>query len=410
VTARRADLWGLCALAALVYVGLFPIYDQVGISHEQVLRNRAFVEPASIALALEGYPKSRAPLYALALRAWVRELGLPAKGLNLMLFCGVLLWTGVTLRRSLGISAWLPLMFCAFTGAHYLNVHSTVSETLFVAFATAVFSATLAYRKRPDRLRLALLVLACTGAFATRYFAAFWLIPLAALHVVTSLGPGLRQRILRAAAVATVPLAVLSPWLIYAYRSTGHWTGMRRAGRERLGEWAEFITPLGNLQCIAKTLYLDFFSPVVYGDARFVLGLPLGRWHDAVWALLGLAAVVAAASAIPRLRADLSQRTREEWHDWLASPRSLVLQYTALYLLVLFGVWSLSNIDPLHTRYLFPSYVFVVLAAFVGWQSLRPRLPSAAWRTPFYLGLAGLFLASGSRHAVFLGWLSRSWF
>ena len=82
----------------------------------------------------------------------------------------------------------------------------------------------------------------------------------------------------------------------------------------------------------------------------------------------------------------------------------------ALYLLVLFGVSSLSNIDPLHTRFLFPSYVFIVLAAFVGWESLRARLPSAAWPSPFYLGLAALFAATGLRHAVFLGCLSRGWF
>jgi 4-amino-4-deoxy-L-arabinose transferase-like glycosyltransferase len=403
---RSVTLWASTLLACTLYLSFFPLYQGAVLSRDQARRNVAFASAPTLAAAIESYVVSRPPLYPLALRFWTDGLGAPGLMLNPMLWCAVIVWTGFFARRELSLrfAPLIPLI-CALTGAHYLNVRSYVSETLFVVFAAAVLTASVRYRARASPRGLAWVLVACAGAALTRYFAFFWLIPFAALAVALAPARSLLQRGARALAVPAASLAAVSPWLIHAKVRSGHWSGMPRFDTGRMVPTAD-LAPLELAARMAKTLYYDFCSPVVFAEYWTLDQLSLGRWHDGVWALV-IVCVIAATLA--GLLARRSQGVQVAAGPESRAARGLLPVFLAAFYLAVCALWSALNSDPIYTRFLFPSYPFIVLLVVSRYEALSPALTPLT-RAPFRLATAIFLVSNTLRHAVFAGWIQRDWF
>jgi hypothetical protein len=205
------------------------------------------------------------------------------------------------------------------------------------------------------------------GLCLTRYFAACFAVPLVIVNVLWR-GPGTPLRRVRDA-TASLGLAVapLLVWMWIARRETGFWTGVDRVAPrtfpEGVSHWAGLTTAQANIRLWLKTLIVDFFSPGLYA-AHSVVTRPY-RLSAVEWTLVALstAALVVAMAAWRRRGAE---RSRDEGPE-----RALVVQAFFLYNAATLVTWSFANNDPIYTRFLYPSYVFLILLGFYAYADVR---------------------------------------
>jgi len=114
-----------------------------------------------------------------------------------------------------------------------------------------------------------------------------------------------------------------------------------------------------------KTLVVDFFSPRVYA-AHSVVTRPY--WPSLVeWTLVALSAL-ALVVAVAAWR----RRGREKTRSLVAGyERPLVIEAFVVYNAMTLATWSFANNDPIYTRFLYPSYVFLVLLGFYAYADVR---------------------------------------
>lgn len=373
--ARR--LVAVLAVAAVVALVDFFYWRQTAELSIQSELNLRFAGRASLASALERYPKLRPPLYPILL--WLAEaFHIAAARVNEIVFLATLPLLYLLARRSLGTVRPLhPVLLYAVANFNYVNLHQPTAEGLFV-WLSLVLVLGLADVSREDEgwLPLALVTAATAGLCLTRYFAVYFALPLVAWSVLRRAPGALRRRAALLSAVLAAALWPLLLWMGVARRETGFWTGVDRLAPRTFPEgaahWAALTGFRANLTLWLKTLVVDFFSPTQYA-AHSVVTRPY-RLSLVEWALLGLAGVaLAAAAAAWRRRGRERSRSLEEGYE-----RPLVAQAFVLYNVMTVATWCFANNDPIYTRFLYPSYVFLVLLGFYAYADVR-RWTASPW-------------------------------
>jgi hypothetical protein len=134
-------------------------------------------------------------------------------------------------------------------------------------------------------------------------------------------------------------------------------TKLRRVAPDEFGLFEQ-------LRGMLSTIWIDVFSPDSLGLRRVVYH---GERLDYQAAMVGatLIAVGAAAGLVWFRRRELAAFFSVQARRRTVSFHAVVLVagYVVLYTLVLIVVWSLSNNDPLHTRYVSPLYGYAIVLA-----------------------------------------------
>jgi hypothetical protein len=390
---RRAAL-GKALVSALLLVCLGLTVDRLfararGPQMEQAWLNARFADRPSLMHAFEHYPKLWPPLYPLLLRLWRHTLHLPSERLNEVLFLASLPLLWFAARRIAPDQSPLPLAaFWAVAHFNQKDFYQLTSDALMVPLTLALYLGLVLYRERPDALRLVVVVVV-TGLLAgARYFSVFSLVPVAAAVVVATPGLNARRRLARLTALALGLLPLLA-WIGHAWATTGYITGADRRETRHFPEAFRYLaamtTPLGNVYSWSKTFFLDFFSTHRTGALAFVVTeydpYPLE------WLLLALAVLCAGLALLGtrRLRQPRGAAAAEPVR-WSPAPVALAALMFFNYTLMLLVIWSFGNNDPLHSRYLWPSYPLLLLLAHAAYARARAAWPESVWpRLPFQL-------------------------
>jgi hypothetical protein len=377
VAAWARGLVALLAIVAVVLLVDFFYWRQSADLSIQSELNLRFAGRSSLASALERYPKLRPPLYPILL--WLAEAcGLAARRVNELLFLATLPLLYVLARRSLGnVRPLHPVLLYAVANFNYVNLHQPTAEGLFVLLSLVLVLG-LADVSREDEgwIPTALVTVATAGLCLTRYFAVYFAVPLVAWNILERAPGPLPRRLVRLSAVLAAALLPLLLWMWVAHRETGFWTGVDRLAPRTFPEgashWAELTGFRANLTLWLKTLVVDFFSPTEYA-AHSVVTRPY--WPSAIeWALVALSAwALVVAIAAWRRRGRERTRALEEGHE-----RPLVAQAFLLYNAMTVATWTFANNDPIYTRFLYPSYVFLVLLGFYAYADVR-RWTASPW-------------------------------
>ena len=370
----RGLLAALAAAALVLLVDFFYWRQSAELSIQSEL-NLRFAGRDSLVSALERYPKLRPPLYPALL--WLAEAtGLSALRVNELILLATLPLLYVLARRTLGrVNPLHPVLLYAVANFNYVNLHQVTAEGLFVLLSLLLVLGLCGIAREDEGwLPLAVVTLATAALCLTRYFAVYFAVPLVVLNVLF-LAPGSWIRRARDTAVSlALALAPLLVWMWIARRETGSWTGADRMAERSLPQsaahWAGLTSPGANARLWLKTLLVDFFSPSVYAAHGVVTRPHTPSAVEWTFVALSAAALLIAVAAWRRRGAERSGDERPE--------RALVAQAFLLYSAATLLTWSFANNDPLYTRFLYPSYVFLILLGFYAYADVR-RWTASPW-------------------------------
>jgi hypothetical protein len=365
--AARRWLGGV-ALLALAFALLHAAHAASrSIPNPQTRINIRFVEEPRLLEALAGYTRWP-PAYPTLLWA-ARRVGLEPVVVNELLFCAslALLWRAA---RALvpGVHPALPTL--AYASAHFNVSYSAlaVSEALFVPLVLAFLLLFWRQIQRDSSAGLLALAGSAAALCLTRYFAIFWLVPLGGVNLLALPGSA-RRRAARAGVFAALALLPVGAWMIKELAQSGHAFGMDRFSPRR--NQAEVDLP-HNLLNTAKSFHYDLLSPLREAS-HVALRAP---WPPSS---LELAIAVGVAAA---LLGALWTLYRGRPHAALDGKRlagllhtreGVVAQLFFGYVAVLIAVWTAGNNDPIFGRFLYPSYVLLLLLLCQLYARVRTR-------------------------------------
>ena len=363
--------------------------------------NRSFVlEHASLAEAMESYPGVWPPAYPMGLRT-ASELGFPLRRVNQLLFYVGLGWIFWWLRRNIAEIHWgWPLLFFCLAAFHYEVMSQLVPENLFVPLALFFFSATMRYSERRSSTALAELSLLCAAACATKYIGLFWLLPIGTMQILLT-GPAERRtRLLHLAAFVLASVLPVGVWMGYQYDKTGFLTGIDRfEAKAEAAANADLTTFGANVSFTVKSVVLDFFSISRSADHTTINHPYQPDW--ALYAFAGLIAgiVLANRQGIRRWVGSAPDRAGAWWRDPCHELRRSHFSSTwvmgglvATYKVVLIALWTVGNNDPIYSRFVYPTYPFLVLLGFTGYARVRASGELSAWARASFWVFYGLLL------------------
>lgn len=386
---NRRLLIGLL-FAVVVLLAAFYAYQHQRVGQSpQALSNLAAAENPSLCAAIMEYPKWWPPGYPIALWAFAHA-GLPVRYFNLLCFVALLVLVWLFFRRNIpNVHPAFPVALITSTYSAYENSYVQTSESLFVLIAFLCALALAYYLDVPTLTKALLLGAMASATVLTRFFGLFWVVPLIALYLWFSVPDrSLRERACHIAVYIGVFLHTVVPWLLWVKALTGSFSGMNRfADRsfpKSMSHWGQ-LTDFGtNVKLMIKTIFIDFFSPS-RSASHHVVNETLLRPEEYVApsAILVLTAGAIIFAAYTRFRRTSS--TGLGIKSLLSSARMLPVSFAITYILSLVGVWSFTNNDPIYTRFMYPSYVFLVLAFFSAYSWLKDWQVGLRYLVPFYL-------------------------
>jgi hypothetical protein len=393
----------LAGLALATLVSLWLVARFPGGLSVQSWRNLRFAERASLARSLDRYGMLRPPLYPSLL--WVAcRAGLEPFVVTALLQAGALAGVAALARRRdaprvpvAAATAYAVGHFCA------VNLSQFTSEAL-VAAGLPALALLLARHRATGHARPLLAAGALAGLLGlARLFAAAVALPaLAVAALLPGTGPP-RRRLGLAAAASLIAFLPLAAWLGAAYAKTGYLTGAdRTAGRvlpPEVAHWRELTGLDDHLLLTGRTLLVDFFSPDRYA-ALSVVTHP-HRPSAPEWVALALLAWALLAGLHEARRARTSATgpaLTADARTALSAPGAAASGLLVLYLAATLALWTLSNNDPIYTRFLFPAYGLAVSAAFAADAALARRGAPAWVRRPLQALLLVYVAAQLSRH------------
>lgn len=367
------ELLALAALLVAAFLALGRLHETVRFPPSAQTRiNVRFTERPSYLEAIDGY-RRWPPAYVTLL--WgARRLGLDHVGVNDLLLCLGLALVWWTARRVVpDVHPVYPTVAYALSNVHLRITAWATAETLFVALSLLLLLALLAYCRARSGAWLAALVAVSAALCLTRYFAVFWVLPVVCLNVLAAPG-ALRRRVTHAVAFSLAASAPVVAWLAKEYARTGFLTGMDRLGQRRHQGETDL---LHNLAYTAKSILYDFLSPEREATHMAMrLPWPPGALDVAIPAAVG--AALAVAGVVLWRRRARAPFSPERLRAWLQCGEGLTFQLFASYPVALVALWTLGNNDPIYGRFLYPSYVFLMLLLFALYARVE-RSPLAAW-------------------------------
>ena len=382
VAGRRDVAIGLAVVAAIVLAHVL-LARQSGEQSIQAQLNERFAE-RPLAAAFEKYPRLRPPLYPLALWAAGRA-GIAPPTFQLLALDLTIVGLALYGRRFLGTPSACALVL-GYAVAHWshVNVHQRTAETLFapvlVAFGVAL------WRYAETSRGIAWVGVSASVLALLRYFGLPLALGLAAITVATRRTPIARRARDLAVVLALAGLPI-GGWMWITHAQTGYWTGTDRGRARELPEsvrhWEELRGLDDHVRLTAKTLWIDFLSPDVPAAVNVVTRPYRPRAVE-----LGLLAL-----AIGAMGAAVYGGRRAGWSRGAPSPARTMAAVGAAYLVLTVSLWASANNDPIHTRFLFPVYPVLWIAAFHAYGAVRRWSPSwgprAAWLL-LYLGVCAV--------------------
>lgn len=381
---RRRGLRTAAAFSVAVFVLTFAyLYDapvfvphqgvQSVLAAESLMAGRGFAVSADTPFAKFGpfYPLLLASLGRLGVEATAAIYLVNCASFALTLFGLFLLGRALEIRPT----GFMVAAFCVWAPNHYL-IRAARPDPIVVALSLIAIVAMIAYVRRPAIAPLLGAACCCAAAAATRYMALLTLVPLFVLALALARGVSLRRRLADLALYGFVAVTPVALWMIRNQQVTGFLSGRSRTdSRDFMAHYGLF----GNLYGMLKTIVVDAFGIGAIGIRWVVYGKePLP--HPplvAAFAIVTIATLVALAWAA---RADLLRYAAEHLGSRTECGSALLLtkSYVSLYVVVLIAVWTLSNNDPIETRYLAPIYPFTFLSVF-GLLGIAARSVARGW-------------------------------
>lgn len=315
------------------------------------------------------------PLYP-ALLAVLQAAGLGVIDAVYLLNCATFALTLFALyllcrRMNLGV-AWAAgagAYFAVAAPAHYL-LRAARPDPILIACSIFAIASAIEYGRARSRRSLFAVALSCAVATSARYMAVFTILPVMGFAVLFLAGPPPARRLaeaLRFAALAAAPSAL---WLARNAWIAGHPLGMARTAERRN---ALDLGLAENALALLRTVATDLFSPEALGVRRVIYGeIPLEHprfvaGSVAAFLVLGTTAAILARRGLPR-RVGLELR----WRGSAGLGLLLLASFEIAYSVVLLGLWTVGNNDPIHTRFAAPLYAPAVAIGFA--------LASLVWR------------------------------
>ena len=385
-----------CLFLACLFLLVAVLYlQETGRMSIQSKQNLAAAGKPTLWMAVAEYPSAWPPAYPASLYVF-SHFGAPIRLFNLLCFCGVLftvwLFAWSCYPR---LSPAIPVLFVALVHANYSTLHQQTAEALFLLLAVMSLLLLGRSKRHPSSLLAGGLGLLAAAAVLTRFFALFWLVPIALLHLTAlSTARSWRKRITHALAYIAPMILFVLPWLLYLHRRTGSFSGMNRFAPRQFGpnvaEWGN-LTGFGtNVKFVLKTTFIDLFSSHRTATHGVVNADGITKSESIVlFAVLGLAVLVC-AGFFHLLRKLPGSSRIDVAIPFFMSFRSLPAHFAATYLVAMIVLWTATNNDPIYTRFMFPSYVFIVLTASAAFTWFREHASSHLFLMPWYL-LAFLF-------------------
>ena len=351
----------------------------------QSLANLAFSGNASFVAALQSYPHVWPPLYPSVL--WgLHRLGISAHTANLALFYLTLLWLGLFARRYIRGVHWIyPVALYVVMHPNYVNLQQVVSEALLVPLAAIALSVSLRYCQVATTRGLMTVSLVSSVSCLTRYMALFWIFPVLGGTIWLKSEPGQRIRLLATfSAISLVPVGLVAA---RSYAATGYLSGMDRIGKRLLVGPAAAWTEMGafdHLEVAVRAFMTDIFSASQHASHAALTMHSFTGLSLLDKAILGIAAgllLLPAGRVVMLLRAEGTPPWKRRK---IMDPLSVLSALFGVgYLVLLLAIWSVTNNDPVYTRFLYPSYLFLMLWGFVTYSWVQEKDGSLAARMPF---------------------------
>lgn len=378
-------------LAVMLWLLVFYIYQrQTGSMSPQSQANLAAAENPSLLSAIANYPTYWPPLYPSAL--WVSaHLGLPVRYFNLLCYYILLVLVYFFFRRYVtSIHPAFPVLLLALTHSSYVNIYQPVSESLFVLLGFCSMLLIAQYRTTPSVYTALLLGVVSSTASLTRFFGLFWVVLVSIVSLWFSPSDrSFRKRAFHLVVYVGVLAISVVPWLLRLKRLTGSFSGMDRSAAryfpESISNWSELTDFSTNVKFSVKTIFIDFFSFSRSASHEVVNNsLVLPKEYAALLFVLLLTILLTFAVAHAYFHRAHSYKTLAR--GLFFSPKALPVHFAIAYALSIIVLWSMSNNDPIYTRFMYPSYVFIVLSVFSLYSWIQDHRDISVWhKMPFYL-------------------------
>jgi hypothetical protein len=360
-------------------------------------------------------PRVHPPGYPAIL--WMaRAVHLPLSSVNFLFLLLAVLALGSVAHSIGGLALALPLVcFYLVCGFNYVHLRQYTSEAALIPLSLLVLLTLYRYLKAPRVGTLLLLSIACAGAYLCRYLALPWLGTVVAAHVCLARHRSWRQKCKHTVTWGIVSIAPIAAVMVNNYRSKGYITGTNRLGYGQrrfnalLVHVFEEQSDLGhNLWLILKTYAIDFASPRRFAHFRVNwrhYEPTTGEWLLYAAAIVCIGYLISAwyrSQSGPRFRGRLSGLPERCAKPSIAA---LVAEFWLTYLVVTIVFWTIGNMDPIHSRYLYPSYAFAILLAASGYERFLRNGDHAWARWLFLITVSGLVISNAIRLNWFLGWV-----
>lgn len=381
----------------LIAVGTLHYQQTARMSH-QSRANIAAAEKPTLVAAVDEYPSAWPPAYPVSLWLFAR-FGAPVQLFNLLCFYALLLSVWGFARTHLStISPVIVVFFVASIHANYHNVHQQTAETLFALLAVVALLVLASFKQHSTHLLVCVLGVLTALSALTRFFALFWIAPLMLLHLAF-LEPNrsMRRRAAQVCVYVAPIMLFVVPWLLRLRGQTGAFSGADRFATRiyppALAHWENLTGFTSNVKLAIKTAFVDTFSPQRLASHKVVdtQGLTVSEVFIAVLLAIALALVIGVVVITFRNLPPAAKRAAIS--HAANSPSLLPAHFAVVYVISLVVTWTLSNNDPIYTRFMFPSYVFFVLAAFAIFSWTKSRCKDRWHILPWHL-LGALYLGS----------------
>ena len=337
--------------------------DSINGQHSFTLQSRENLKYANSASLMDGikeYYKAWPPAFPTTLYLF-KKIGISTLVVNLLIYLLNMGWFYFYLKKNnLNPLVKYLIFFSYAVGVfHYQNLAiQVVSEGLFILIAQVIFTLLLRYCRESNYQTIVLLGLLTSFSILTKYFGLFWIFPIVSVCIFIYKKDtliGLRNVVV----YGIVSILPTIPWFSWIHRTTGHLTGWSRSSERAVSH----LTDLShNLFFSVKTYYIDFFSRDWASHSIITGKYNVQIWDLFVLVLLSIIAISTCKAFCDRIKGkpliELNRILRDIKDDNLLL---LLLTFSVSYLLVILTLWTLSNNDPIYTRFLYPSYPFLVL-------------------------------------------------
>ncbi len=371
----------------IFFVVLYIFQHQTGRMSPQSKTNLTALNNPSLLSAIESHREVWPPAYPMAL--WVfSHLGLPVQYFNLVCFYLLLILVWLFTRNYLtGVHPVFPAILVALTYSSYVNIYQQVSESLFVLLAFLIMSLLAQYRQSPTVFYAFLLGLFSSITVLTRFIGLFWVVPIVIVYMwILPIGRSLREKSFHFATYLGVLTIFIVPWLVRIKVRTGYITGMNRFSprsfRNENAHWNEITDFSTNIKFTIKTVFIDFFSASRYASHKVVESTLLPVEYIAVAIFLILTILLILASVYNYYRSGYSRKF--SLNELIISTKILPLHFAVVYVISLVVLWTIGNNDPVYTRFMYPSYVFIILSVFSLYSMDKEKGIWAWHKMPFY--------------------------